>query len=223
MNSISLKIAIEKDIRNILTRVDLYKGLGIKNIGDHSDEFKKVSRKGHYIDIYNTAVKNYDYEILLKDESIFQFSPIRYSFIQNPCLLGTKEELLNNIYGEDELLALDDTDYDLLLGSITDEELEQYRNEQNMNIEAHSIRYDIDEKNYQPLMHAYSHLHIGTNGNLRIPCSKELSPTAFVLFVIKHTYSNINESIYKSYLPNKGNTLHSKFWKIEEEKELFLT
>ncbi|MDR2948535.1 MAG: DUF2290 domain-containing protein [Prevotella sp.] len=222
MNLISLKIAIEKDIKNLLTKVNLYKGLGVKNIGEHSDEFKKISRKSCYLDIYNTAIKNYDYEILLKDDSIFQFSLTRYSFIQNPCIIGTKEDLLSHIYGENELLEFDDTNYNMLLNSISEDELEQYRNEQSINIEAHSIRYDIDEKNYKPLIHSYSHIHIGPNGNLRIPCSKELSPIAFVLFVIKHTYPDINEVIYKGYLPNKGNVLHPNFWNKEEEKELFL-
>ena len=222
MTDVSIKISINTDIRKILEEMDLYKSIGTKNIGEHSSAFKKISRTGNHIDIYRTAIQELDYEILLKDDSIFQFAPTRYAFIQNPNISVTKEELLSTIYTPDELINIDEEEYNALLEAITETEIEQFKNEQNLNIHAHMIRYDIDEKNHKPLQHAYAHLHIGNNDNIRIPCSKLLTPLTFVLFVLKHTYA-IKQELYEKRLSiNKGDSIPAKYWSSKEQQELYL-
>ena len=202
--------------------MDLYKSTGTKDIGNHSSAFKKISRSGNHIEIYQTAIQELDYEILLKDDSIFQFSPTRYAFIQNPNISVTKEDLLSTVYTPDELMNINEDDYNTLLEGITEIEIEQFKSEQNFNIHAHMIRYDIDAINHKPLQHAYSHLHIGNNDNIRIPCSKLLTPLTFVLFVLKHTYP-IKQELYEKRLSTyKGDAVPKKYWDSKEEQELYI-
>lgn len=223
MNDTSLKISINTDIRRLLEDMNLYKSMGVKNIGEHSLAFKDISRTGNHIDMYKVAIREFDYEILLKDDSIFQFSLTRYAFIQNPNISVTKEDLLSRMYSQDELANLSEGDYNEMLDSVDDLTIEQFKNEQNINVHAHVIRYDIDERGYKPLQHAYSHFHIGNNNNIRIPCARILTPLAFVLFVLKHTYS-MNQPMYEELLPvDKGNKVPIQYWHDEEQYELYFT
>ncbi len=221
MNDTSLKISINTEIKKLLEDMNLYKSMGVKNIGEHSSAFKDIARTGNHIDMYKVAIHELDYEILLQDDSIFQFSTTRYAFIQNPNISVTKEDLLNKMYTQEELINLSEDDYNEILESISDLDLEQFKNEQNINIHAHIIRYDIDKTGYKPLQHAYSHLHIGNNDNIRIPCFRILTPLMFVLFVLKHTYL-IDQTIYEKILPvNKGETISSQYWDKKEQYELY--
>ena len=154
--------------------------------------FKKVSRKNRHTDIYKVAIQNKDYEILLVDDSIFQFSienyTLRYAFIQNPRLFINKEDFLTYLYTAEYLLSFTEDELVELQNSINEEDYEQYLNEQDLNLEAQIIRYDLDLNGYDPLIHSCSHIHIGLNTNLRIPCSKILTPLNFIFFSVKHTY-----------------------------------
>jgi hypothetical protein len=191
ISEISVKQSINESIK-VLKYLNLYKGIGNKSLGNHSDAFKKVSRKNRHVDIYNVAIENQDYEILLIDDSNFQFGvdnkTLRYAFIENPNVYVTKEDFLTYQYSADDLLAFTDEELIELQNSIDEEEYEQYLNEQDLNLEAHIIRYDLDTRGYDPLVHSYSHIHVGLNKNLRIPCSKVLTPLSFIFFTIKHTY-----------------------------------
>ncbi|KAA6339265.1 hypothetical protein EZS27_012783 [termite gut metagenome] len=224
MNDASFKIFIEREIPAFLKKMDLFKGKGVKKIGDHSDEFKKISRKNIHTELYSVAIKNLDYEILLSDDSIFQFSKnqseFRYAFIQTPYINVSKEDFINLQFTHDELSQLNKEEYDDFVNTIREEDFEQFRCEQSINPKSHIIRYDIDKKNYLPLIHAYSHLHIGPNDYIRIPCSILLTPLSFAQFVIKNTYP-INHTIYIQHIAHKGDKIDSKFWKGEEEREVF--
>jgi hypothetical protein len=234
MNFASFKISIEESIK-FLSEQGLYKSKGFKPIGIHSEEFKNICRKNRHTDIYNVAIENNDFEILLCDDSIFQFTLdngiLRYTFIQNPHIFISRENYLNAIYTPEELLQFTDTDLLELNSSIKDEEYEQFYNEQDINLESHIIRYDLDDKGYSPLIHAFSHLHIGLNENLRIPCSKILTPHKFVIFVIKNTYYDDWKKAHKKdeKLPilikeskERCRSLPSNYWNDIDKYELYL-
>jgi hypothetical protein len=164
INDTSFKLSVV-DTLKLLKGFGIYKGKGDKAIGDHSEEFKKASRGNRHTDIYQIAIKNNDYEVLLYDDSIFQFgiknNIIRYAFIQNPQHFFKKDDYLSSIYGADELLTFSEEDLIGLLDSIQEDEYEQFLNEQDLNLESHIIRYDLDLKGYDPLIHSCSHIHIG--------------------------------------------------------------
>lgn len=176
----------------LLKEIGIYKGSGYKGVGNHSDTSKKVAKSNRHTDIYLTAIQNHDYEILLFDDSIFQFSALqnelRYSFIQNPNIHLSKEAYLETILAPEDLLKLDSSELDSLISSIDENEFEQFLNEQDLNIAANLIRYDFSRVGYVPLIHSCSHIHVGLNPSFRIPCSRVMTPLAFTIFSIKHTY-----------------------------------
>jgi hypothetical protein len=219
----------------LLKKLGMFKSRGVKNIGEHSDEFVKTSRKNKHIDIYNTAIRNLDYELLLFDDSIFQITmkndQLRYAFIQNPNVFISREEYLSSIYSPEELINMSPGEFQALKNEVTDEEYEQYNSEKEINLKSHIIRYDMGGEGYLPLVHSYSHIHIGLNENLRISCSRILSPLKFVIFVIKNTYFNEwksiclkTEEIGDEILRVKQNceTLSDEYWTLRDQYELYL-
>lgn len=191
MNPGAFKLSLDESV-NFLKRMKLFKSLGVKKVGEHSEESKKVAKSNDHRAIHSTAIQNMDYEVLLFDDSIFQFAneggKLRFAFIQNPQYFLTKEQFLNEIYPPDELIDCSQEEIDELLNQISDEEYEQFLNEQALNSTSSIFRYDLDDNGYSPLIHSYSHIHIGLNEDLRIPCSKIITPLKFVLFSVKYTY-----------------------------------
>lgn len=146
------------------------------------------SRGGDYKVLYQNLVDNRDYDILLKDDSLMQMSfqngESRLMFIQNPQMFISFEEFLSSIDLEvhedqmDEALGLYDDDYHQALECM------------GLNSGATYMRYDVDSrgrKNKENI-HAYTHLHIGLNNNIRIPVGKYMTPFSFTVFVIRHVY-----------------------------------
>lgn len=191
INESTFNISIKDSIK-LLKDVHLFKGVGPKNIGKYSEEFRKVCRNNKHIEIYNTIRDNLDYEIILSDESFFQFSYntdyLRLSFIQNPSFKYTKYDYLKICFPDDDLSLLTETEID---GLINENEYEQFLIEQEINSNLIYVRYDYDKKGYNPLLHSCSHIHIGLNENLRIPMAIVLTPLEFVLFSIKQCYYDV--------------------------------
>lgn len=233
MNVSQFNISLEQAI-DFLKEIGLYKSLGIKAIGDYSAEIRKVSKQNKHSLIYNTAIANFDYEVLLKDDSIFQFAfgeEIRYAFIQNPQFFVSKEDFLTEIYSPDELLIFSDDEIEELIESIDELEYQQFVNEQELNANSIFLRYDSGSKGYKPLKHSYSHIHIGLNDHLRIPISKILTPLKFVLFSVRNTYFNEWKEAFIKIDDFENKILTSKnicspipneFWQPIEEYGLFL-
>lgn len=234
MNQVEFKNSINDSVK-LLKDLGLFKGTSVRSIGDHSAEFKKVSRTNKHTLIYKVAIENGDYEILLFDDSMFQFSfvanKLRYAFIQNPIIFASREDFVANICSPDELLEYSDEELENFKNSIDEEEYEQFLNEQELNLTSHIIRYDLDNSGYKPLIHSCSHLHIGLNQNFRLPCSKLLTPLNFVLFAIKHTYyshwetgigslNNFEDRLRES--KRKCVALDPSMWNVKEELDLYL-
>lgn len=232
MNRARFNHSLEDSIK-YLKFIELFKKRGLKNTGEHSSIFKKVSRQNNHGLIHSTAVQNLDWEIMLEDDSLFQFTfvdehNLRYSFIQNPNIFVSKTDYLRYFFEDNEVLD----EYEDLVAEIKEDEFEQFQQEQNINTEAHIIRYDYDCKGFKKLIHPSSHIHVGFSESLRIPVKFIMSPLEFVFFVIRHSYSPFweksfaNHSDFLKYLGDEKkrcSAIHSGFWDIEEEEDSFLT
>ena len=213
----------------------LFKGEGNFFKKNHSTDFIRISKENKHSEIYTAAIQNLDYEILLFDDSIFQFAMgerfLRYCFIQNPYKYVDIHDYLNSIYTPEELIELRQDEIELLISTVSENEYEQFRNEQDLDLQSHIIRYDFSDRGYTPLVHSCSHIHVGLNENLRIPCSRILTPLSFVIFCIKNTYYEDWKKSYDSnqtpsYLKGKKKLckkLDSGYWQDIEEHELYIT
>jgi hypothetical protein len=153
--------------------------------GIFSADFIEQSRKGNYIDIYKTAIRNFDYDILLFDDSIMQFSYnnpdgnkiIRYAYYQFPFAIPSYKEYLetNGLYVEDA--------GDLFLDAYEQEVAEAL-----INSGALAIRYDFSLREYRPSVHPASHFHVGLDNHLRLPISYYITPMMFGIFILKQAY-----------------------------------
>ncbi len=219
----------------------LLKSTGIKviNQDDVSGEFKSASQNKDYFQLYKCALRNFDYDFLLQDDSIFQFSYrfdstgsnsyIRFAFFQNPQEYKSYSEFLQ--YLREVGYLTDETDEEV--GEIYVEDYQQYVSEQAINTTSTSIRYDFDPKNYTPSIHSISHMHIGHHNDIRIPCSIILTPIKFCVFVIKHIYYGTwkyhvesGSAAWKTRI--KTSKLHCtkltpSQWANQEDEELFLS
>jgi len=235
MNYSQFKISIGES-STFLNKFKLFKSIGPKGNGIYSEEFICLSRSNNIIESYKCAVRNFDYDIMLQDDSIIQFQfkseELRYAFIQNPYNFYTREEYLNSIYGIDELSVLSEADITEMIISINEEDYEQFLNEQKLNSTSNYFRYDFSKAGYRPLVHSYSHLHIGLNPDVRIPSSKILTPLKFTKFIIKNTYYNLWKSkfdedenfIKEIEIIKKGCAdLTSENWTPIEKNDLYLS
>ncbi|HBY02844.1 MAG TPA: hypothetical protein DEG92_09970, partial [Rikenellaceae bacterium] len=182
---------------------------------------------------YDCAICNFDYEFLLNDDSIFQFSfkndELRYAFIQNPYIYISKEEYVTTIFTQEEVSEINNID--VLADLIDENEYEQFLNEQELNSISNYIRYDTSLSGYKALNHSYSHIHIGLNPDMRVPLSIILTPLKFIKFCIKTSYYRYWQKAF-ILIPNFENTLKvSKnkclnldrtHWNIKEEYDLYI-
>lgn len=234
INEATFNISISESIK-FLKEIKLFKDVGPKKGGEYSTAFKKVSQNNKHIEIYNSIRDNLDYEIVLFDDSFFQFSHnqnyLRFSFIENPNFSYTKYDYLKILFSESDLYGLTEEE----MNSFIDEnEYEQFLNEQEINSNLVYIRYDFDKNGYNPLLHSYSHIHIGLNENLRIPSSIVLTPFEFVLFSIKQCYyaewKLYQESFTFSDFVTKRNDskklcpiiTDQNVWRTDEQNELYI-
>ncbi|WP_094607176.1 hypothetical protein SPSIL_058190 [Sporomusa silvacetica DSM 10669] len=153
-----------------------------------SEEFIKMSQDGEYEKIYQSAMKNADYDFVLKDDSFFQLSCdtisgsddtiyIRYAYYPNPRYYCSYEQFLKT-HG----LSYEECDDSFLIY------YEQEIAEARLKSAVTPIRYEYDLHKYVPEIHPISHLHIGHEEDMRIALSKIMIPQKFVSFVIRAFY-----------------------------------
>jgi hypothetical protein len=226
-------------ITRLLKEMSLFKSKGLKIINNEgvSDEFRRASLIEPYSRTFQIALKNFDYDFLLIDDSFFQFQfqevsgqlpKIRFAYFQSPQKYISFDDFSEQIkaqndYSADELADIED---------LISDEYEQFLLEQGLNESSTPIRYDVDQENYFPLMHAASHIHIGKGDNVRIPIDKVLTPFQFALFTVKHTYYNqwslkikSQNKYLLSAISNSKATCVSlpPCWEPEEKGELYFT
>lgn len=150
MNEAVFKISIN-EAGKILKKMDFLKVKKDINIGEYSQESIDAVKSGDLKTIYQTAIDNNDYELLLDDDSIFQFSKngdkLRYAFIQSQSTYFSFQDFLLEMFDESDI----PTDEQLLEEMEVDyaEDYEQRRAEQKINLGAildmMSIITDIDQ------------------------------------------------------------------------------
>lgn len=220
------------DAAAILKELELYRGENLfwRNA---SEEFLKVSKQDNYKKMYDTAIEHYDYNLILKEGSIFQFEEaenenLRFAFLQAPYNYVSFENFLLTFMDEQDM----PNDKMELIGlKISFEnDYEQFLSEQGVNSKVIYFRYDIDSEQYDPNVHSYAHLHVGLCNDIRIPCASRLTPASFVVFVIKQVYKKYwekyvldnNRRSHILHLAKDRILLEDDKWNEEEKKELFL-
>ncbi len=231
MNDGAFNISINDAVR-LLKKMKFLKRQKDIERGVYSLASLEAAKSGDLKEIYQTAIDNNDYELLLDDDSIFQFSKegekLRYAFIQSQSSYFSFMDFLLEIFEEDEI-PLDEQIIEELKVDYA-EDYEQRRDEQKINIGAMYVRYDVDRKGYRPNLHSYSHLHIGLNNTFRLPSSIILTPLTFVLFIIKHVYIArweiaINENIIDSQVfqfKKICRNIPEELWQSQEQRELYI-
>lgn len=236
MNKAKVLDSISRSIR-ILKQVGLY--LAKNNSKEFtlsgskfSSEFSSVCHKNDYQKIYQTAMSQSDYDVILIDNSFIQFSMfidskdekkliIRYAYYPNPSDVDTYEEFLKSI----------DLDYDECKDMFI-REYEQYTSEAKVNSGVCPIRYDYNYEIYDGIKHSISHLHIGHNNKVRIPCDKIFLPEKFILFIIRNAYPekwskivDLEEELFKNCLSMKLKCpeVDSDYFDEDERKIFYLS
>jgi len=151
----------------------------------------EYSRGTDYKELYQNLVDNRDYDLLLKDDSMFQMSisggESRMMFIQNPLYYISFDIFLDSIGFEPRPEMMEQ------LRSLFYEDYRQALEGMKLNSGATYFRYDVDARGRKEKenIHSYTHLHVGLNNKIRIPVGLYLTPLAFTKFVVRHVYYDI--------------------------------
>lgn len=234
MNEGKIRDSIKRGVKllgelNLLIKENTTRPFSL-NSNKFSAEFYSVCQKNNYKDIYLAIMNNNDYDILLTDSSIIQFSmninqqnsddiTIRYAYYPNFAKVKTYEAFL-----EEFEFTYEDVGDELM------SEYEQSLDEAKINSGICPIRYDYDYRLYDGLNHSISHIHIGHNNEVRIATSKILTPEKFILFVIRNTYPSkwkdivSNDELLKTCLSKKVQCLeiNDNYFKTEEKGLFYL-
>lgn len=229
MNGASFIIHMESAIK-IVSACKLLKAKIAKTGRDRFAIKRNISSLEEYNQYIHEVYNTTDYDILLKDDSFFQFdqriegakTSYRYVYMQNSVRKMTFEEFCEK-YG----YTLSDADID---------EIELYFDEQAgddafvPNVFPLYLRYDVSDIGYKANIHSYAHLHIGTSSDVRLPVGKILTPDAFVSLCLKLAYPDtwgrkMVEDPHVSELYNFKRLcedIPSNFWTENERKDIFL-
>ena len=223
----NIQIGFDKGARllkefNLLEELNFSKKMVFEST-KFSKEFIKISQDEDYKKIFDIAIKKRDYDILLNDDSFFQFSytekgnkiiGVRYAFYEAPYEVLNYYEYIKEIgFGYEEV------------GEELREEYEQYYSEATLKKQTVPIRYDYEDKG-SSLIHSKSHIHIGHGNDIRIPCNKIIRPEVFIWFIIRHIYfSEYKKKIcdfQKQYLEDiKINSNSINVFLENEEKDMY--
>lgn len=228
MTDKSFDIRIDVDVIKFLKEIGLFKN-SIYDPNDHyADIVKSVSRKRNYEEIFQSVINTYSYDILLSDDSVFQFhkekNNYRYCFIQNPRVKMSWDEYLFYL-GENEV-DITESERELFQATFDNDEDECFQ----INNYPVCIRYDVSEEEYKEGEHPYSHLHIGIHNEIRIPISILLTPEMFTEFVVKMVYRQMwlkfkDDNYFVDFhnsSKSRCDAIDLKFWSEMDKKDLFL-
>lgn len=194
---------------------------------DISQEFIDSMRRKKYFEAYRIAIKNFDYHLLLFDESFLQFEYkkdtegllLRYSFFEFPFDFPSYRDYLE-LGG----LSFNKVGYELK------DQYEQELFESDKKNEFALIRYDYSEKYYSHGTHSASHFHIGKVNSIRISSCKLITPLLFIVFILKQVYENEWKKLIKisdflteyQGLKGKCNNINNCFFNELDKEELYL-
>jgi len=168
-------------------------------------------RQLDYVGQWQLAREKELYHLYFSDHSFFIFKtdpPQSYSFFDCPIEIKSISEYLISI-GE-SVTARN--------VNIYQEDYDDYIATANFKKNSTPIRYDFDVGSYREGIHPVAHIHIGLENSIRIGLEKQLTPLAFLLFVIRQMYPDNWERLLRNQvhkeLPDK---LHLKLEKVSEE------
>lgn len=150
-----------------------------------SREFKEVALDGSstYADIYRSAVSLSQYNMMLDDYAVFQYSwdsedSWRLAYLPNPWLSGVKnaQELVDHW----ETLEA--------LGSLDQEEVTSLIDELPYQGAIPAIRFEHAIAQYREISHPAAHLHIGRHSENRWAMARSLDPLTFTMMVLRLYY-----------------------------------
>lgn len=214
---------------NLAFDFDILAQAGSSQSLNSSDEFKKEARHSiSYKRLYDTGVKNQDFNLMLFDHSFFQFTEskideeLRLVYYPNPY------KFVEYMSQKQEALAMFDS------GELSLSEYEQMISEDSSSCDIPVIRYDLSLKQYCKNYHPAAHFHIGFYAENRWPVKTMLTPYAFFLKILAHYYPKLwfdkgdnaeNEQnkldlIYRDEL-KKCNTLSGEYFTSNEEERLY--
>lgn len=194
---------------------------------DASASFKKVARRSmSYKEVYDSGVENQDFNLMLFDQSFFQFtevkseSDVRLAYYPNPY------QFVNYRSQKKEALEL------LECGELSLSDYEQLVSEEDFTCDIPVIRYDLSLKQHCEKYHPAAHFHIGFFAENRWPVRRVLTPYAFLLKILMHYYpkvwfnvgdrgddNNWLDLAYRNELTS-CNILQQDFFKQEEVERL---
>ena len=228
-------VNVSRDIRKV---ADLAKVLNIdrhhvtfNSINVHAELKKLCKSTLYYQEIYDYIAVNNQYNLMLTDNSCFQFSEsrnasneqeLRYAYYPNPYQFV---EFKDHVKVAQELFDQ---------GEITYSEYEQLLNECNFTHHIPVLRYDYSPSQYNANFHPASHFHIGFNSENRWPVSKVLTPYLFFLKILSMYYSDIwtknftnypDKTLNDVYFEAKSNSyaVPSNYLGNEDTKRLIIT
>lgn len=151
-----------------------------------SVEFKKMSRRAtSYQELYNEGVKFQDFNIMLTDNSFFQFTEkkadedVRLAYYPNPY------KFVEYLQERKEALSMLDSN------ELSLPEYEQLMTECNTKGDVPLIRYDLSVDQHCKKYHPAAHFHIGFHTENRWAVNRVLTPYAFFLKILIHYYPSL--------------------------------
>jgi hypothetical protein len=156
---------------------------------DVNPAFNEIALKptAKYEDIYKAALSFRQFNIQLKDFSLFQFSWIngaewRLAYYPNPWFTGVPgaNEKLNELR---ELLEAGAITTEEFLDLVSDD-FEYYQS-------VPMFRFEYSERQYKAVVHPASHFHIGTQGLDRWAWRRKLSPLSFSMMMVRMYYPDV--------------------------------
>lgn len=185
------------EIKILANKLRLKKDIGNKR-GAYSPHFFDIMHSDEYKKIYDCAIENQDFEIMLQDESFFQFnfSSNSYSlaYFPRPTKFIDFEEWLSNMFAvniNSNAAEFEIFKQEMILDGDIHSEYEQYLNELDSLQTIVPIRFDYDRDNYTEIYHPLCHFHIGLNNHIRIAFDKFITPLNFFHFILKNFFPDI--------------------------------
>lgn len=185
-------------LKNALNTLDILKEYNSSKRGNFTTDFLSIMYSNFYYDIYNAAIKNFDYDILLNDDSFFQFSfkdeSISMAFYPKPITYLSYKDYIYDIFNDD-VISMSEEELAIFEKQILSDgdyysDYEQYLIEKQTLSNIVPIRFDFDNKYYNPVYHPLCHLHIGCSNDIRIAIDKHPTPHLFGLFILKNYYTD---------------------------------
>lgn len=190
----------------------------------YSDEYYQTFHEGNYRQTFLVASEHMDYDISLEDGSFFQFTAINeneihYSFFHRIENILSYEQYVEEYLTEENIETIE-------------QEYAWYLSTDKDRVNSCPIRFDVSKSEYSMGTHAYAHMHIGINTDIRIPVDKIIKPLAFVDFIIKHMYKNywdrayLNDSKFKQKvdeLKKESETIEIDLFTDTEKRLIYIT